>query len=173
MANTVVLTTVEDLLNRNAEKVHISQPSITEMPLQKIFIVSCCDPRIDPVEILGLQKWDAVVTRSAAGRIRPQFQNLLFLDQMLKFSDIMIIHHTDCSASIIKNDDVRQTLKERAPENTAEIDKLVLPAFDNLEQSVRDDVEFVTTSALVRKELADRAHGYIHDLQTGKLIPVV
>ena len=43
----------------------------------------------------------------------------------------------------------------------------------SLEQSIRDDVDFVKTSDLVRKELADRTRGYVHDLQTGKLTPIV
>lgn len=37
---------------------------------------------------------DAVVTRGAAGRMAHQFNNLLFLDHVLQFTDIMIIHHT-------------------------------------------------------------------------------
>jgi hypothetical protein len=37
---------------------------------------------------------DAVVTRGAAGRMASQFSNLLFLDHVLNFTDIMIMHHT-------------------------------------------------------------------------------
>lgn len=37
---------------------------------------------------------DAVVTRGAAGRMASQFSNLLFLDHVLHFTDIMIMHHT-------------------------------------------------------------------------------
>jgi hypothetical protein len=37
---------------------------------------------------------DAVVTRGAAGRMASQFSNLLFLDHVLHFTDVMIIHHT-------------------------------------------------------------------------------
>lgn len=37
---------------------------------------------------------DAVVARSAAGRITPQLQNLVFLDHVLQFSEVMILHHT-------------------------------------------------------------------------------
>lgn len=37
---------------------------------------------------------DAVVTRGAAGRMASQFSNLLFLDHVLQFTDVMIMHHT-------------------------------------------------------------------------------
>jgi hypothetical protein len=37
---------------------------------------------------------DAVVVRSCAGRIAPQLENLIFLDHVLNFTDVMIMHHT-------------------------------------------------------------------------------
>lgn len=48
---------------------------------------------------------DAVVTRGAAGRMAPQLNNLLFLDHVLQFTDIMIIHHTGNSMSKLKHFD--------------------------------------------------------------------
>lgn len=43
----------------------------------------------------------------------------------------------------------------------------------SLKQSVRDDIEFIKRSPLVRKELADRTTGYIYDIHTGRLNTVV
>ncbi|EHK97366.1 hypothetical protein M7I_6876 [Glarea lozoyensis 74030] len=40
------------------------------------------------------------------------------------------MHHTDCSAELFKNDDLRDILKERAPEESATIEELRLPGFD-------------------------------------------
>jgi carbonic anhydrase len=42
----------------------------------------------------------------------------------------------------------------------------------SLEQSVRDDVQLVKGSPLMRKELADRTRGFIYDIKTGRLNPV-
>ncbi|CAH0043435.1 unnamed protein product [Clonostachys solani] len=176
---------VEELLKRNAKRTETFEPILSlgeiaqlppdkSLPMPKIFIVSCCDPRIDPWDILGLQKWDAVVTRGAAGRMAAQFNNLLFLDHILNFTDVMIIHHTDCSAEIFSNADVRQALNERAPGANDTIGTLRLPGFEteSLEQSVREDVQLVKSSALVRKELAERTRGFIYNLKTGKVEPV-
>ncbi|KFY71821.1 hypothetical protein V499_08012 [Pseudogymnoascus sp. VKM F-103] len=176
--------TVEELLRRNSEKAqsHRPIPSLSEIsqqplkqqvPMPKIFIVSCCDNRLDPFEILGLEKWDAVVVRSCAGRMAPQMLNLVFLDHVLQFTDVMIMHHTDCSAELFKNDHVRETLKERAPAHNSAIDELGLPGFDDLEQSIRDDVALVHNSPLLRKELAERTHGFVYDITTGKVTLVV
>ncbi|KAJ0420339.1 carbonic anhydrase [Aspergillus carlsbadensis] len=174
---------IEDLLQRNAKRVETFEPipSLSEisnlppeqsLPMPKIFIVSCCDPRVDPWDILGLEKWDAVVTRGAAGRMASQFSNLLFLDHVLNFTDIMIIHHTDCSAQLFGNEGVCQVLAERAPDATREVESLRLPGFEDLERSVQEDVQLVKSSQLVRRELAERTRGFVYDLTTGEVRPV-
>ncbi|KAL6828861.1 hypothetical protein J3E69DRAFT_379540 [Trichoderma sp. SZMC 28015] len=154
------ILTFDDLSNLPVEK---------QIPMPKIFIVSCDDPRIIASDFLGLKQWDAVVATGVAGRIAHQFENMLFLDHFLHFEDIMIIHHTNCSAGIFKNDEIHKALEERAPGHPS----IRLPGYEDLEQSVRDDIEFVKNSPLVRKELADRTTGYIYDIHTGKLNPVI
>ncbi|KAL6809854.1 hypothetical protein V8C40DRAFT_284612 [Trichoderma camerunense] len=154
------ILTFDDLSNLPLEK---------QIPMPKIFIVSCDDPRIIASDFLGLKQWDAVVATGVAGRIAHQFENMLFLDHFLHFEDIMIIHHTNCSAGIFKNDEIHKALEERAPGHPS----IRLPGYEDLEQSVRDDIEFVKNSPLVRKELADRTTGYIYDIHTGKLNPVI
>ncbi|KUL88120.1 hypothetical protein ZTR_04016 [Talaromyces verruculosus] len=155
---------VEDLLKRNAKRMETFQPipSLAEtsqlppeksLPMPKIFI-------------------DAVVTRGAAGRMASQFSNLLFLDHVLRFTDVMIIHHTDCSAQLSTNADVCQALTERASDAPSEVADLILPGFEDLERSVQEDVQLVKHSELVRKELADRTRGFVYDLKTGEVRPV-
>ena len=39
----------------------------------------------------------------------------------------------------------------------------------SVEQSVKDDVEFFRSSPLVRRELAERTHGFVFDIKTGEL----
>ncbi|KFY76068.1 hypothetical protein V498_09769 [Pseudogymnoascus sp. VKM F-4517 (FW-2822)] len=78
----------------------------------------------------------------------------------------------DCSAELFKNDHVRETLKERAPAHSSAINEFGLPGFDNLEQSIRDDVALVHKSPLLRKELAERTHGFVYDITTGKVTRV-
>ncbi|KAH6646678.1 hypothetical protein BKA67DRAFT_413150 [Truncatella angustata] len=115
---------------------------------------------------------DATVVRSCAGRITPQLENLMFLDHVLQISDVMIMHHTDCSAEIWKNDDVRRDLNQRAPEHNEKIEQLKLPGFDDLLQSVREDVQIVRDSPFIRKELADRTRGFVYDIKSGVVTPV-
>ncbi|KKP00493.1 carbonic anhydrase [Trichoderma harzianum] len=179
-ATTYKRPSLQELLQRNAQRAQDFKPILTfddmsnlplekQIPMPKIFIVSCDDPRIIASDFLGLKQWDAVVATGVAGRIAHQFENMLFLDHFLHFEDIMIIHHTNCSAGIFKNDEIHKALEERAPGHPS----IRLPGYEDLEQSVRDDIEFVKNSPLVRKELADRTTGYIYDIHTGKLNPVI
>ncbi|OBT39915.1 hypothetical protein VE00_09587 [Pseudogymnoascus sp. WSF 3629] len=92
---------------------------------------------------------------------------------MPQITELTVDHRIDCSAELFKNDDVRETLKERAPAHNSAIDELGLPGFDDLEQSARDDVALVHKSPLLRKELAERTHGFVYDITTGKVTPVV
>lgn len=39
----------------------------------------------------------------------------------------------------------------------------------SIEQSVRDDLEWLKSASLIRKELADSAVGFVYDIHTGKL----
>ncbi|QYS97781.1 hypothetical protein H0G86_004994 [Trichoderma simmonsii] len=125
-ATTYKRPSLQELLERNAKRAQDFTPILTfddlsnlpvekQIPMPKIFIVSCDDPRIIASDFLGLKQWDAVVATGVAGRIAHQFENMLFLDHFLHFEDIMIIHHTNCSAGIFMNDEIHKALEERAP----------------------------------------------------------
>jgi carbonic anhydrase len=42
----------------------------------------------------------------------------------------------------------------------------------SIEQSVKDDLAWLKTMLLIRKELADSAVGFVYDIKSGKLHPV-
>jgi hypothetical protein len=53
---------------------------------------------------------------------------------MPQITELTVDHRIDCSAELFKNDDVRETLKERAPAHNSAIDELGLPGFDEYVQ---------------------------------------
>ncbi|KAL8773086.1 MAG: hypothetical protein Q9194_004422 [Teloschistes cf. exilis] len=78
----------------------------------------------------------------------------------------------DCGCSYMKDPNVREALKERAPAEASKIDGMVFGAFDNLEQSVRDDLKIFKSSQFVREEMKKSVYGFVYDIQTGKLTGV-
>ena len=57
-------------------------------------IVSCADPRVIPEAMFGLGGGEAVVIRNAGGDVQKALPDILAIDSLLKFSDVMVVRHT-------------------------------------------------------------------------------
>jgi carbonic anhydrase len=91
-------------------------PSLPEaMPGLKAFIIECADPRVDPVQILGLKNGEAVVLRNIGGRITPglleQVGMLGRIGQVAGQAPggggefhLIVMQHTDCGMSRLLNE---------------------------------------------------------------------
>lgn len=68
----------DTLLQRNHEfATHRFVAGLPMRPTLQTFIISCADPRVDPVHILGLEPGEAVVLRNVGGRVTPGTVQLL------------------------------------------------------------------------------------------------
>ena len=88
--------------------------------------VACADPRCTPEDIFkvktGGNSAEAVVLRTAGGNAQHVMSSVLALDTMLHFTDTIIVQHTDCGATMFRDENVKGELKKRAPGSSAEID---------------------------------------------------
>ncbi|KAL7940492.1 carbonic anhydrase [Trichoderma barbatum] len=112
-----------------------------------------------------------LISRNPAGRVTPALQEVMLFDVLLGLKSVIVIHHTDCGASHFKDADIREIHKSRLPDHS-EIDNMVFGAFDNVEQSVRDDLHTLKTSPYVPKRIADHSVGFVYDIKSGLLTPV-
>lgn len=80
------------------------------MPSMKTMIIGCVDPRVDPVDILGLELGEAAVIRNVGGRIFPStLQTMGMLRVVAKASggefgtgwNLIVLHHTDCGINCV------------------------------------------------------------------------
>ncbi|KAF4637924.1 hypothetical protein G7Y89_g147 [Cudoniella acicularis] len=171
--------TVDEFVNRNKAVAATHQPSPTfaEMgqmgvDVPHVIVLTCIDPRCKPEYFLNLQSGDGVlVMRNICGHVNPALNDILALDSFLTIKDILIIHHTDCGASHFTDAGIREDLKKRLPGH-AELDTMGFGAINDLEQSVKDELKILRASPLVRRELAERAAGFVFDIKTGELTPV-
>ncbi|MCJ1452082.1 hypothetical protein MMC28_002423 [Mycoblastus sanguinarius] len=170
--------TVKDLLERNKAFAAnfkpfplLSELGDAGMSPPSILIVTCADPRCIPEQFLNLQPPETVVFRNMCGHVAPDINGILALDYFLTFSEIMVVHHTDCGSTHFTDNQVREALKARLPKEQT-IDTMAFGTITNVEQSVKDDLAFLKQSNLVRKELADNAYGFVYDLKTGLLSAV-
>jgi carbonic anhydrase len=159
---------------------------LTIPPARRFAILTCMDARLDPAQFAGLAEGDAHVIRNAGGRASDDaIRSLVISYKLLGTQEFFVIHHTNCGMEFFTSDGIRGLLA--ASLETAEltstgfrdvgkgpgsrageyIDWLTIK---DQKQSVLDDVARIRNHPLVPKSIP--VHGYIYDVQSGKLIEV-
>ncbi|TKA57549.1 hypothetical protein B0A55_12413 [Friedmanniomyces simplex] len=170
------------LLARNKAYLPTHQPIPTRadiisvigyMPPQ-IMVVTCADPRCIPETFLKLQTSEAITIRNAGGNIETALPDILALDVLLGLQEIVVIKHTDCGSLAYTDEGVKRVLGERAPGMQEEIAKMEFGSIagKTLEQGLREQVDVVKGSGLVREDLKARIRGFVFDLASGGLMEV-
>jgi len=114
--------------------------------------------------VLGLQEGDAHVIRNAGGRARDSLRSIIVSQRLLGTRELAVIHHTDCGMLTFTNRDLREKVREDLGQDTGEFDFL---PFQDLDESVRQDMEFLQATQLLNPDTLIR--GFVYDVQTGKL----
>ncbi|KAI8623992.1 hypothetical protein F5Y19DRAFT_481130 [Xylariaceae sp. FL1651] len=181
-----------ELLLRNNDYVnvyHQGPPTLkqvreTAVPIRAM-IFTCMDPRVDPAAILQLKPGgkyillilktikllmrsvEAVIARNAGGDPSANILDLLAVDGMLKFQEIIVMHHTDCGKMQHTDHEIRGFLKQQAPGHEVEIDALEFGSFKDPHERGRQSVAYLKNHPLVRKELVQNVTALVFDTQTG------
>ena len=97
---------IDLIKGRNAEFVKSGHSSALKIiPSTKTIIVGCLDPRVDPLDILGLEPGEAAIYRNIGGRYNPALVESLVLlpivtraagQEMGTGWNLVILHHTEC-----------------------------------------------------------------------------
>ncbi|KAF9520622.1 hypothetical protein BS47DRAFT_1335807 [Hydnum rufescens UP504] len=153
----------------------------TSFPLdtaaREILVLSCMDPRIlpSPARVLGLPAGAAFTVRNAGGRAAEAIRSIVVAQQLLTVKEIRVLHHTDCGLTKFRDDDLRAKLIADPPKPdvpiTAAVQSLSFLAFDDLKQSVLDDVAFLKEHPLVLAK--SKVSGWIYDVYTGETTRVI
>ncbi|KAL7908443.1 carbonic anhydrase [Trichoderma velutinum] len=157
---------------------HIPRPDLADVKPSPIIIFCCIDLRVPIQEFLQVSPEDAFVIRNCGGRVKPNLNDLIFMEatQEGALQNIIVIHHTDCGFTYHTDNGLKEKLKARHPKLVSEVDLLRWDTFgssDRLEESVREDLSLLRAQNFVRKELRDNAKGYVYDIKTGILKEVV
>lgn len=140
-------------------------------PTKRLIVLTCMDARIDTTSAFGLSEGEAHVIRNAGGRARDALRSVIVSQRLLSTNEIAVIQHTDCGMKTFTNPQLHDQLATAYPEHKHEIEGIDFLPFDNLEQSVRDDVEWLKSHPLVLKETV--ITGWTYDVKTGKVSQVV
>ncbi|MBB5059643.1 carbonic anhydrase [Granulicella aggregans] len=100
------MTFIETLQQRNdAFAANGFSANLKIIPSTKTLIIGCLDPRVDPMDVLGLKPGEAAIIRNIGGRINPALvETMILLPVVTKAAgqdmgpgwNLIILHHTDC-----------------------------------------------------------------------------
>jgi len=145
-------------------------------PTLGLFVVTCCDPRVDPAYFLGLRLSDAVVVRNVGGRVTPEVINdVAYIGQIAEsvmpdgpLFEVVVIHHTQCGTGALADDNFRRRYAERigAEESTLREHAVLDPA-----ATVAHDVERMRSAPSVSPRIT--VSGHVYDVVTGLMETVV
>lgn len=159
------MSVIDELIQANAEYAGTFDRGDLPMPPgRRLAIVTCMDARIIPSRALGLEEGDAHVIRNAGGRARDALRSLVISQRLLGTNEIAVIHHTDCGMLTFTNSDLHAKVRQDLGADSTEIDFL---PFSDVEDSVREDVEFLLSSPLIQRDTPIR--GFVYDVRNGRL----
>jgi carbonic anhydrase len=120
------LSNIAPLLDRNRAfardpRARQNMPRLPFIPNQNLYIVTCIDPRVDPVQILGLRLGNAIVQRDIGGRITPAIiSDIAYIGYLVDtkapegpYFEVAIIQHTDCGSTLLADDELRHGFAQR------------------------------------------------------------
>lgn len=158
-----------DLLTANARyAANFTHGDLPATPARRIAILTCMDARLDPAKFLGLSEGEAHVIRNAGGRANADALNALVISQQyLGTNEVVVIHHTRCGMIGLRDEAVQELLTERFG---GPIEPQRYGGFDDLAQSVRDDIATIRADSRIPDDLA--ISGFTYDVETGRLTEV-
>jgi carbonic anhydrase len=124
-------------------------------------VLTCIDPRLDPLAILGLEVGEAAVVRTPGARVTDETLAALVLARWVLGADrVLVIAHTDCRVAGRSEDDIRTAIRDAGGPDTNGLRFSVAP---DQQAALASDVE------RLRAELGVAVDGYVYDLETGEL----
>ncbi len=128
------------------------------------------------VDFLGIEYGDAVVARTAGGRVTPAvIQNVAYMSYLVEREapdgprfEVAIIHHTDSGSGLLADENLRRSFAERSGYDEQMLADL--PVIDP-RRTVAIDVERLRAAAEVSARIT--VSGHVYDVETGLVGTVV
>lgn len=135
-------------------------------------LVTCMDARIDPSAAFGIELGDAHVIRNAGANAKDAQRSIIISEQLLGTKEIILIKHTGCGMLTFQNEDAHRIVEKNLGSTAAkEIAGLDFLPFSDLEQAVKDDVQFLKSTETIPPDVT--ISGWVYDVGTGKATQIV
>ena len=140
-------------------------------PRMRLAILTCMDSRYTAQGIIGVSLGDAHVIRNAGGRVTDDaIRSLVLSAHALGTRGCVVIHHTKCGLYGTTNDRIRALVKDAPGVDAAEVDAIDFQPFDDMEQSVREDLARLRACRMLPEGY--EVVGLVYDVETGEVTEV-
>ncbi|THV05155.1 carbonic anhydrase [Dendrothele bispora CBS 962.96] len=154
----------------SAEFTSSYEPPDIESNYKGTMVVICIDPRVNSFVSSVLPY--AVIARNAGGRAKAALRDIV-VSQEIAVRDVAVVHHTDCGMCHFSSDSLRQKIKQDNPGDEVvakSVEEIDFDHIEDLEGSVRSDVEYLKAHPLVKKDT--KVTGWVYDIKAGKITRV-
>jgi|SRR5689334_15464334 len=128
-------------------------------------ILTCMDSRIEPLALLGLVPGDAKILRNAGARVTDDALRSLVLGiHLLDVDRIAVIAHTRCAMTTATDEELQETITERAGASAA---GWAFHAVPDQVETLRSDLAILRDCPLVPARVV--LGGFVYDVDTGLL----
>jgi carbonic anhydrase len=175
----LIFDTMEAFNNLIARNAHFASSTFSSgikmMPSLKTVIIGCVDPRVDPVDLLGLKRGEAAVVRNVGGRINDEvIDTLSILHRVAQKGggrlgpgwNIIVLHHNDCGITRVV--DPPEQLAHYLGVDAAQLDSKAVT--DPYASVVMDVAALKASDRLPGGFLVT---GLVYDVNTGKIETIV
>jgi carbonic anhydrase len=159
------MSVTDELLQNNVAYAESFEKGDLPLPPAKgVAVVACMDARLDVHKILGLEEGDAHVIRNAGGVITDdEIRSLAISQRLLKTTEIVLIHHTDCGMLTFSDDELKQQIHE----DVGIKPHFSMESFSDLEEDVHQSIARIQNSPFVPNK--DSVRGFVYEVETGRL----
>jgi carbonic anhydrase len=157
-------STFDDVLSSNAAFAEGGGLDLTARAGRGLAVVTCMDARIDPLAVLGLAVGDALVLRTAGGRVTDEVLRSLVLGRhVLGCERVLVMQHTECKVAGATEDEIHAAIAAAGGPDTRS-----LPFLTTTDQqaAIRADVNRLLSSPYLTETAVA---GALYDLRTGRV----
>lgn len=131
---------------------------LTARPARGLAVVTCIDPRIEPLGLLGLRPGDATILRNAGARVTDDvLRSLVLAVNLLGVERTCIIQHTECALRQATNNQLVARIGQVRNSSASGWDFLPI---ENPQRVVAVDVDRVRSCPLLPSDLPVQAFEY-------------
>ena len=128
-------------------------------------VVTCMDSRIEPLRLLGLDRGDAKILRTAGARVTDDvLRSLVLAHHLLGVERVLVLPHTDCGMAKATDALVHETIRERAGVDSRSLD---FQTIADQRATLEHDVQRIRSSPYLPDAMP--VLGAVYDVRSGRL----